>query len=252
MDVETFVRSRASTWRKPTIDPKSFESLKMKTPISAAQYLEFSEKDLRLGGKRGLVNALTNAKRAIDCQVACFLGALGLNSAGTFPSKVASLLSLGVVAPRILNKIVRLRNMLEHEFQLPKKAEVEDAVDVATLFLEALKPYTSGGAYMSSGWLADENSANAWPIRKQGGLTYWRHSDTPKFTFSNGIYIDSNLRARTIALELVDGNQLLARHVMTSANHRFLHLQRFLLKCRPENQHIHSARGARELIAILK
>jgi hypothetical protein len=81
------------------------------------------------------------------------------------------------VAPRILNKIVRLRNMLEHEFHLPKKTEVEDAVDVATLFLEALKPYTSGGAYMSSGWLADEDSANAWPIKKQGGLTYWRDSE---------------------------------------------------------------------------
>jgi hypothetical protein len=168
------------------------------------------------------------------------------HSGGSFTSKVASLLSLGVVVPRILNKIVRLRNMLEHEFHLPKQTEVEDAVDVATLFLEALKPYTSGGAYMSSGWLADEDSANAWPIKKRRGLTYWRDSETPKFTFSTGIYIDSNLKARTIALELVDGNQLLARHVMTSANHRFLHLQRFLLRCRPENQHIHSARGAKE------
>ena len=43
---------------------------------------------------------------------------------------------LGVVAPRILRKINKIRNILEHKYKLPDKKEVEDAIDIGILFIE--------------------------------------------------------------------------------------------------------------------
>jgi hypothetical protein len=40
-----------------------------------------------------------------------------------------------VLTPRILGKITHLRNRLEHDFATPSKRDVEDALDVATLFV---------------------------------------------------------------------------------------------------------------------
>ena len=48
------------------------------------------------------------------------------------------LTEIGVIAPRIVTKVIRARNYLEHEYRQPEKEQVEDAVDVATLFVTAL------------------------------------------------------------------------------------------------------------------
>ena len=42
---------------------------------------------------------------------------------------------LGVISPRILLKINQKRNLLEHEYIRPNKGDVEDALDVAILFI---------------------------------------------------------------------------------------------------------------------
>jgi hypothetical protein len=41
----------------------------------------------------------------------------------------------GFLAPKILHRVNRIRNRLEHEFALPSKQHVEDALDVAMLFV---------------------------------------------------------------------------------------------------------------------
>src|SRR5262245_40283381 len=48
---------------------------------------------------------------------------------------------LGVIAPRILSKINRHRNELEHEYTCPDPDSVEDFVDVVALFLEATRKH---------------------------------------------------------------------------------------------------------------
>lgn len=53
-----------------------------------------------------------------------------------FPTKLDKLNQLGIIAPRILKKINHIRNLLEHQYKIPKKEEVEDAIDVAMLFIE--------------------------------------------------------------------------------------------------------------------
>ena len=37
--------------------------------INASEFMKYAEMDLDQGTTQGLVNALTNAKRAIDCQI---------------------------------------------------------------------------------------------------------------------------------------------------------------------------------------
>ena len=52
-----------------------------------------------------------------------------------FPKKVQVLQQLGIVAPKILKKINKKRNELEHQYVKPNEGDVNDALDVATLFL---------------------------------------------------------------------------------------------------------------------
>ena len=45
-----------------------------------------------------------------------------------FPKKIEALTRLGILAPRILNKINRTRNLLEHEFTKPNDEQVSDFI----------------------------------------------------------------------------------------------------------------------------
>lgn len=51
-----------------------------------------------------------------------------------FPKKIEVLTDLDIIAPRILTKINRQRNLLEHEYINPSKDDIEDALDVTILF----------------------------------------------------------------------------------------------------------------------
>jgi hypothetical protein len=247
-----YIAKHAEAWVEPTIDPKGFDELEISTPITPAEYLEFAEKDLRRGGPRGLVNALSNSKRAIDCQIANLLMSVGLGATGNFPSRVEKLQSLGLVAPRILRKIVQLRNALEHDYHKPTIAQVEDAVDIATLFLESMKPFVSGGAYMSSCWLADHTSENPWPFVKKDGITTWDEKNNPKYTFSRGIYVDSDLKSHAVSLAMIHDNRELGEVEIKSRDAIYVPLQAFLIKCRPEAKIAYTKRGARDFLALLK
>src|SRR5262249_19828386 len=53
------------------------------------------------------------------------------------PLKFRFLQALGVATPQIVARMRRLRNLLEHEYAKPRKAEVSDAIGVAELFVQA-------------------------------------------------------------------------------------------------------------------
>ncbi len=104
------------------------------------QFFKFAENDLNSKYEHNLINSLSNIKRAIDCQMDTLLFAFGLYKKSkkeewNFPRKLEVLNNLGIITPRILGKINQKRNFLEHEYRKPTKEEVEDALDVAALFL---------------------------------------------------------------------------------------------------------------------
>lgn len=108
--------------------------------ITPEEFIKFAEKDIEENDKRGLINALSNSKRAIDCQIDKALYCFGIDAKKwklwNFPKKLEFIQDLGFLAPRIIGKVIKIRNLLEHEYKFPEKNEVEDAIDIAMLFLD--------------------------------------------------------------------------------------------------------------------
>ena len=120
----------------------SWDTVKIPWDILAPDYVKFAQKDLEGSGKRSIVNALSNSKRALECQIDSLMLALELTSKSrkmNVPSKLKLLNDIGVIAPNILRKVNRHRNEMEHEYTYPDKDAVMDFVDVVYLFVEATK-----------------------------------------------------------------------------------------------------------------
>jgi hypothetical protein len=109
--------------------------------LAPRDFLDFAVDDSTdLNKERSLVNCLGNCKRAIDSQVDCLIGRLGMfplakRQGWNIPTKLEFISKSGLVAPRILRKVNTLRNRLEHDHAVPSKEQVEDALDIATLFV---------------------------------------------------------------------------------------------------------------------
>ncbi len=122
-----------------------FAPLKLPRHPRPRTYLQFAIDDLAMAdAERTRVNALSNAKRALDFQVETISNALGFNKSNDprspFPRRLEFCAHCGVVSPRILNRLNRLRNAIEHEYYLPDRSVADDFVDVVELFLVATHP----------------------------------------------------------------------------------------------------------------
>ena len=111
-----------------------------KFEIKPQDFLSYAEKDLDGNYSHNLINSLSNAKRALDCQVDILLIAFGYYSISKkkmwgFPRKVEVIKELGILAPRVLLKINKTRNLMEHHFAKPTLEQVEDFVDIVALFI---------------------------------------------------------------------------------------------------------------------
>jgi len=123
------------------LEPNGGSSHCIESPfyLNAEDFLKFAEEDIEGTKDKDIINALGNVKRAIENRVDLLhyvFGFIDLKGNGNFPTKLERLNNLGVVAPRILRKINKIRNLLEHQYELPKKEEVEDAIDIGILFIE--------------------------------------------------------------------------------------------------------------------
>jgi hypothetical protein len=109
--------------------------------LDPRDFLNFAVEDsTTLDKERNRVNCLGNCKRAVDAQVDRLIRQLGFSPLSrkqnwNIPRKLDFISKSGLVAPRILRSVNTLRNRLEHEFAPPSRQQVEDALDVATLFV---------------------------------------------------------------------------------------------------------------------
>lgn len=104
------------------------------------EYLEFARQDLSDGtSARHLVNSVSNSKRALHLRMEIMYEAFGGNvvvgKPKNFPILIEFLRSCGIASPRILNRINKLRNAVEHNYHIPTLEEVETFLDVTELFL---------------------------------------------------------------------------------------------------------------------
>jgi len=123
--------------------------------ISPKDFLRYSKEDLNSGNDRGIINALSNAKRAIDCLIDDILSYYGvdyLNISKSFepfvnyfefkddiPYKLKIIQSLNLAPGFIIAKYRNLRNKLEHLYKIPSYDEVKEAIDIAELFIRSIE-----------------------------------------------------------------------------------------------------------------
>ena len=113
-----------------------------------SEFITFAENDLQSNFDHKYINALSNAKRALDCQADRLLKLVGFYKEAQdkfwgFPKKLELIQKFEIIAPRILNKINKTRNLMEHQYIKPKPEQVEDFLDVASLFIASTEHYAS-------------------------------------------------------------------------------------------------------------
>jgi hypothetical protein len=170
MRVKQFIEGAQIDLSDLQFDPDGGSGYSCPFKMEPEDFITFAKADFFRADTKGLINALSNAKRAIDCQVDGFLVAIGLNpecldrqlgkegiqfinsgsSVKEGPLKFRLLQALGFATPSIISRMRRLRNLLEHEYKVPRKKDVSDAIDVAELFVHACRgrmksPMTSFG-----------------------------------------------------------------------------------------------------------
>ena len=136
MDIKAFCATHGIDLGKAAVSLQggSFGLIELNT--SPIEFLLLAEDDFERGGLSALVNATTNAKRAIVSQMDQILISFGIDSFRLpIPEKVEKLRAMGLLAPGVLRKVVKVLNVLEHEYLAPSLSQAEEAVDTASLFV---------------------------------------------------------------------------------------------------------------------
>jgi len=164
--------------------------------ISAREFLSFAREDLEEISVRARVNALSNAKRAIECRADALLNLFNLKIFSlshqtkmpwNLPHKLMLLKKLGIPAPNILKRWVSSkRNLLEHEYNIADQVEIQDTVEIAELYLEATdayidKGYLASATVVSTSWFKPGVLAPIWFGKKSG------ESGSSRFEYENGM-----------------------------------------------------------------
>jgi hypothetical protein len=139
----TYLQDRNTTrsgWGLNRVDTK-FDTM-------PSEYLRFAEADLQTDLEHRFINALSNAKRALDCQADRLLKMLGYYKESQdkfwgFPKKILLFQKVDIIAPRVLNKINKTRNLMEHQYIKPNSEQVEDFIDIVSLFIASTDQYAS-------------------------------------------------------------------------------------------------------------
>ena len=145
MDAESFLNNIGLD--TTVLTSTHFDTLKTPFDISPQDFIKYAEIDLSNKYEHNIINALSNSKRALDCQLDTLLFSFGFYKISqkefwNFPKKLILMSELGVIAPRILHKINKQRNLLEHQFIKPPKETVEDFLDIAMLFIASTDKYS--------------------------------------------------------------------------------------------------------------
>jgi len=134
--------------KKWFIEDSSITKFKCPFEITPKKFLEFAESDLQDESEKSLINALSNIKRAIDCQIESLLyifchWRISHEEKWGFQAKIKFIKNLEILTPRILQKIIKNRNLLEHEFKKPTRDQTEDFLDIAVLFIHYSEKFFS-------------------------------------------------------------------------------------------------------------
>jgi len=127
--------------------------------IEPRHFLRFAKSDFKTQELKGYVNALTNAKRAIDCQIDSAFAMFGITydkipkisqkivdvedfETSDLAYKLKLIKALDFAPSGLISKARLLRNRLEHYYQKPLKNEISEAIELAELFILSVENRT--------------------------------------------------------------------------------------------------------------
>ncbi len=120
-----------------------------KFELYAFDYLDFAEKRLNnieryKNDTDELINCVAHLKRAVDCQLDTFFHTFNLFKTISkrnlkFETKLNFLKEIGVFSSRSLSRLNTLRNMMEHQYKIPKIVDIELYYDLVSAFISVLQ-----------------------------------------------------------------------------------------------------------------
>jgi len=107
-------------------------------------YLRYAEQALQAGDEGSLINCISHLKRAMDCQINCFLHAFGLarlfrQKKLSFPQRLDFLQAIGVFSAGAVTRLNQLRNRVEHDYEAPELQGLSLYLDIASAFVLVLE-----------------------------------------------------------------------------------------------------------------
>jgi hypothetical protein len=242
MTLIEYIDKNVPLWKQLCFEGNGYGCLEKATQIKPEEYLRHSELDLLDKSDHGLINSLGNSKRAIDCQIDNILDAFGLKKKLHFPQKIETLEKLGVIAPRILQKTIRIRNRLEHEYYRPTRDEVENALDIAQLFIEATSKIFIN--FMTEFRIFDETT-----LRYKNPKDHVNHilnkRNEAYYPYTDSIYLYFCEKEKKFEIELVESGVKVETLTLTSGPEIYLQIISFCIR----NNHFISSVEEEESIA---
>lgn len=138
------------------VETDNYLNLNYNLEIEPSEFLDYAKFDLLEGTRKGLINSISNVKRAIDCQVDKTLLSFGFDISKLPPyindfirifnksndsamQKLLVLNCLNIAPSKVISDIRKFRHKLEHEYKIPSKKQVTDATEIAELFINAVE-----------------------------------------------------------------------------------------------------------------
>lgn len=207
MTVLDIFKSCKINLKNANISRDDAEMLTHEFEITPKEFLNYSKQDFKANDKRGNVNALTNAKRAIDCQTDKILASFGFDIKKDLPEitkeyitfinpqlyktdlphKLKLLQSLDLAPAGIIADVRTIRNKLEHEYEQFSDKDVQNAIQLADLFINATD------SKLKMVWAYRISDAKAVTSSK-GGLIDVRFKDQDKKLLIDGFYAGEYFR----------------------------------------------------------
>lgn len=180
--------------------------------VKPATYCEFAMQDLaEPDSPRTRINAISNAKRAFHLQIELLTDALGFDRSnhrrpGAFPARVDFAALCGVVTPRIMSKLNKLRNEVEHEYVQPLRDTADDFVDVVALYVDASDKYVRSFPVIRELYVGNWRDSNRYCIctTKASGIIRLYHCDMTEFASALPRPIDNRAHPDADALLPID------------------------------------------------
>jgi len=240
VDLLTIFKNEKIDFSDLSFNIEDCDNLEFNYEISPKVFLRFAKIDFESGDLRGYVNAITNSKRAIDCQTDKILSTFNIDvedipksaiefiqqnsEAKKTDSRAALKLiqALDIAPIGLISKVRMLRHKLEHFYKTPTVEETKEAIDLAEFFINATqhKVYINYSFYIGNHFNGEDmfNHIDFRYDQKNGCFTLTTADEEKKSIYTNSV-VFYYLLMLTICAEDINDVQDTFKKLLKFINH---------------------------------